>query len=855
MKPSVLNLNLILGFMFIFFTGSTLAQTHTVDGQYITEWLQLGPFFPDNLETDFLAGVGGETDIDPKEGDTVGTADGQTMMWRLYTSKGNIIVDLLDAYGEREHATIYAFCTLQSETEDDVSIRLRHDDGAVVWINGQQVYNHPTYRELSRDAGVFEAKLKAGENRCLVKIAQDGGPWGFAMRIFPDNQIAATEPARIVVAEGLLKSASKIIWLSDNWKYHPGDDLAWANPEFDDRSWETTDTWLNPNNLPKSGWTGIGWFRLHLAVDATLWGTPLALIVSYQAGASEIYLDGKLIYQFGRVGTNKGEEKAYWEKNPKTISYGNETNHFLAIRYSNFSLDFFNRANLPAGFGLVVGDPNYAVEQRTSQIRGRTSYQMFFTGMSLAFALLHLLLFLFYPRSRGNLYFAIFTVSIATLIFSSLQLEGFSTNLKQIGMFYTMLGIAVILMVTFGVRCAYSLFYAKLPKQFWGFLTVGIALGVWVWYKPPFDVPVYLLLFTLTTFAEMLRVIVVAVLKKKDGAWIIGIGFIALILPMTYLILGMLGVLKRVGELEFVILFPGILGLLISMSVYLARNFARTSKNLETQLIQVKTLSEQTLEQERRAREEEVQRKLLEADNARKTQELDEARRLQRSMLPKTTPSLPNLELAWEMKTANEVGGDYYDFNLAADGTLTVAIGDATGHGLNAGIVVAAAKSLFKASANASGNVQTLEKISQGLRGMNLRRLQMAMTLVTFKDKAFTIAAAGMPPVLIYRAATKSVEELLLEGLPLGSLIASVYQQKTFELQPGDTVLLMSDGLPEMLNPADEMLDYPQTVTIFQAVADATPVAILAQLFQAGEAWANGRPREDDVTFVVMKVK
>ncbi len=88
-------------------------------------------------------------------------------------------------------------------------------------------------------------------------------------------------------------------------------------------------------------------------------------------------------------------------------------------------------------------------------------------------------------------------------------------------------------------------------------------------------------------------------------------------------------------------------------------------------------------------------REELEAENEQRAKELEEARQLQLSMLPKNVPQLPDLEIAAYMKTATEVGGDYYDFHVADDGTLTIAIGDATGHGLKAGTVVTATKSLF----------------------------------------------------------------------------------------------------------------------------------------------------------------
>ena len=94
-------------------------------------------------------------------------------------------------------------------------------------------------------------------------------------------------------------------------------------------------------------------------------------------------------------------------------------------------------------------------------------------------------------------------------------------------------------------------------------------------------------------------------------------------------------------------------------------------------------------------RREKENKKLLQLENERKTKELEEARQLQLSMLPKELPKLPNLDIAVYMKTATEVGGDYYDFIVGLDGTLIVAIGDATGHGMKAGTIVSMVKALF----------------------------------------------------------------------------------------------------------------------------------------------------------------
>jgi len=96
-----------------------------------------------------------------------------------------------------------------------------------------------------------------------------------------------------------------------------------------------------------------------------------------------------------------------------------------------------------------------------------------------------------------------------------------------------------------------------------------------------------------------------------------------------------------------------------------------------------------------RIKESEMRAQIAEAENERKTKELEEARQLQLSMLPEDLPNLPNLDIAVYMQTATEVGGDYYDFHVGMDGTLTVVVGDATGHGMKAGTMVTATKSLF----------------------------------------------------------------------------------------------------------------------------------------------------------------
>ncbi len=271
----------------------------------------------------------------------------------------------------------------------------------------------------------------------------------------------------------------------------------------------------------------------------------------------------------------------------------------------------------------------------------------------------------------------------------------------------------------------------------------------------------------------------------------------------------------------------------------------------------------------------EMKQRLVQAELARKSHELEEARRFQLSLLPRCLPDHPTLELAVAMTTATEVGGDFYDFYTGADEeVLTVAVGDATGHGARAGTMVTVVKSLLIADAGGSAPAEFLCSANRAIRRMELQRMTMALCMARFEGRTLTIASAGMPPVLVHRAhrdgsgdgasdaggaggprtGEETVEEIALPGMPLGGL-DETYRESTLELAPGDTVLLLSDGLPELPNRAGDPLGYAAVQRRFGEVADNPPEEIIRALEQAARAWAGGATPADDLTFVVARVR
>ena len=168
--------------------------------------------------------------------------------------------------------------------------------------------------------------------------------------------------------------------------------------------------------------------------------------------------------------------------------------------------------------------------------------------------------------------------------------------------------------------------------------------------------------------------------------------------------------------------------------------------------------------------------------------------------------------------------------------------------------MVSVIKSLFIAEASQTDILAFFKKCTQTIKQMHLGNLYMAMMLIKIKDYRMTASSAGMPPIYIYRSETKSVEEIVIKGLPLGGPTFT-YKKRETNLAPGDTVLLLSDGFPELFNDKDEMLDYPRIKEIFKETADKSADEIIAHLNEAGEKWSKSRPQDDDITFVVLKVK
>lgn len=651
--------------------------------------------------------------------------------------------------------------------------------------------------------------------------------------------------SEVVVIDSACADCSTVLAMS--WRYHPGDDLAWAEPDYDDSDWQIALPSLREAESMPGGWPGIGWFRRKIRTSAEF-GDSLGLHMA-QAGASEIYLDGRKVATFGIVSSDPGTERPLLPQHVSAIALEPEVDHLLAVRYSNVTGNVFEGDF--EGFQITVGDLEVLSASQLRMLRQYTTVMATALGVFSAFTLLHFLLFTFQPRASENLFLAIFAGSIAGMLLAELQMDSVS-DLGMILVRYKWFLTGAVAMAMSALLVEHRVFRHRLGPAFYALAAAAVGILFWIWTRPAFGGNVPTAVFITVVYLVTLWWAVLALVDRRPDAWVIGLGFLIVTLCVFSILL------RQAGWLEVPFGLTAVLGvgsLAVAFSVYLTRRVARTNRELEARLREIDELTEKAIEQERRVAREEAERRLLEADNLRKTAELEEARQLQLAMLPKELPQLEGFRIAVHMSTANEVGGDYYDFQTNGNGSCTLVMGDATGHGLHAGMVVGIAKSLFQTCGQEDDLAQALGRIGEGLSSMHRRQASMAMLLARIEGHRVRLASAGMPPVLVWRQASGAVEEIMLPSVPLATLQDVRFAVAEVGLQQGDSVLLMTDGLVEVVNPDGELLGYERATRFFAEAANLEPEQAIERLLKLASAYHQGTPLQDDMTLMVLKAQ
>lgn len=234
-------------------------------------------------------------------------------------------------------------------------------------------------------------------------------------------------------------------------------------------------------------------------------------------------------------------------------------------------------------------------------------------------------------------------------------------------------------------------------------------------------------------------------------------------------------------------------------------------------------------------------------------QELRVAQLIQQQFLPKHLPRIPGWQVAAFYRAAQEVGGDFYDFFELPEGKIGIVVGDVTGHGVPAALVMATTRSLIRSDApRLVSPSAVLERANDFLdsdipANMFVTCLYAVLEPATGKLR-FANAGHDLPYV---RTANGTVMELRATGMPLGAMPGMRYDEKEATLSPGDVLLLHSDGVAEAHGPSREMFGFPRMRQLMAGHTQGQKLidGLLDALHRfTGEAWA----QEDDITLVTL---
>jgi sigma-B regulation protein RsbU (phosphoserine phosphatase) len=246
----------------------------------------------------------------------------------------------------------------------------------------------------------------------------------------------------------------------------------------------------------------------------------------------------------------------------------------------------------------------------------------------------------------------------------------------------------------------------------------------------------------------------------------------------------------------------------------------------------------------------------LAVEKGRIERELQVAYQVQASLIPAHTPRIDGWEFATYWSPARIVGGDYYDFIAMDAGRLGILIGDVSDKGMPAALLMASARSTLRASiARADSPVDAITQANHlictdALNGMFITLFFAQLDTTT---GMLTYVNAGHNPPLLYRAALDEFVELERTGIIIGFDPATKYQQAATTIQPGDMLVLYTDGITETVNTHDEQFGLDRFQTLLRAQQTEPIQQTIAAIKSALCEYTNNIAPADDVTAVIVK--
>lgn len=671
--------------------------------------------------------------------------------------------------------------------------------------------------------------------------------------------------------------------LNENWRFNIGDNLDWAQPGFDHSKWDTAYFPFTIESLIPFHYEGNVWFRSTFNITETEAGKSLAVIVK-QFGASEIFIDGKLVLRFGKIGNSISNEEAFNPKNiPSSFVIDSGGIHTIAIRYSNHQFSINKLATELEAFDLQIATVDEAVLIYKVDDFKENILKAIGIGGFFSLSLMNFILFLFYKREKANLFYSIFSVSVA--ISFMLQAFEYNSSIASASVILDQLNTCFVLISNFFlVALVFSFIYEKNPKRLWIILILSV-IGLLL-------VPIYFdfadslsLALNLYCVIDITVIVVKAYFKRYDPTGKKRKRLIIILASMVAMAcLGLL-IHKTISIVIFIILvlifvLP-VAGLIFIVPVYMtirhAKSFAVTNLSLEEQLVQVKELSAKAIEQEQEKKKIlETQNERLEhmvtertAELAQKNNEIKDsinyAQRIQNAILVSKNEINETLKECFVLfKPKDIVSGDFY-FYAKKENIVLIAAADCTGHGVPGALMsMIGTEKLSSAVIESTDPSVILNTLNKGIKS-SLRQSDheestrdgMDIALVSIDMDARSVNYAGANrPIWIIRHGNKSIEEIKATKKAIGGFTADDqhFDLHTIQLNKGDTFYLFTDGFADQFGYSGKKL---MTKRFRELLIEIQHMPMQQQeiyLNEFIEKWKSGVEQIDDILVIGVRL-
>jgi len=240
----------------------------------------------------------------------------------------------------------------------------------------------------------------------------------------------------------------------------------------------------------------------------------------------------------------------------------------------------------------------------------------------------------------------------------------------------------------------------------------------------------------------------------------------------------------------------------------------------------------------------------------RMEQDLRAARRVQSILLPLEAPEVEGLDIAIGWRPAREISGDLYDFLEQSEDTMVIAFGDSSGKGAAAALYGSLVSGLLRTLASRITRPSALMKRLNEIlleRKVDAQYVTLLLMYWNVPTRQLTISNAGAIPPMILRNGERV--RLTAEGVPLGLLEDREYDEITFKTQPGDTILLYSDGVADQLNRSEQDYGATRLFKALKSVGHLPASDLVTGIFADLDKHAEGAPTSDDQTLIAVRVQ